>query len=163
RVSRRASGGAVAGPARPPARPGGGGGARVPRPPAVVAGGGRRGGGPPPGEHPSRPARGRPRGAGGRRADLGARAAPPPPPPHRLEGERLVMFHRGVATPERDLAAMEAHVARLEELTGRPLRAKIYWVRGKLLGHGRMALRGLALGSDRSPDDWDTDDHQFAL
>jgi hypothetical protein len=82
---------------------------------------------------------------------------------HRLEGQRLVMFHNGVATPERDLAAMEAHVARLEALTGRPLRARIYWVRGKLLGHGRLTLRGLALGSDTSPDDWDFTDHPIAL
>jgi hypothetical protein len=83
--------------------------------------------------------------------------------PHRVEGKRLVMFHKGVATPERDLAAMEAHVAWLVVLTGRPLRDKIYWVRGKLFGQGRLSLYGLALGSDRSPEDWDTNDDLDAL
>jgi hypothetical protein len=77
--------------------------------------------------------------------------------PHRVETERLVMFHDGrVSQPERDAREMERHVARLEKLTGRPLRAKIYWVRGPLLGMGRMALYGLALGSSESPDDWDS-------
>jgi hypothetical protein len=52
--------------------------------------------------------------------------------PHRLESERLVMFYDdGLTDPERDLAAMDRHVARLEALTGSPLRAKIYWVRGE--------------------------------
>ena len=76
--------------------------------------------------------------------------------PHRLESERLVMFYGdGVAEPEADLEAMERHVARLEALTGTPLRGKIHWVRGGLLGRGRMALCGLALGSERGPAAWD--------
>jgi hypothetical protein len=84
--------------------------------------------------------------------------------PHRLEGERLVMYYDDrVTQPQRDLAAMEQHVARLEALTGKPLRAKIYWVRGKLLGYGRMACYGLALGSTESPDDWETAGHPDRL
>jgi hypothetical protein len=84
--------------------------------------------------------------------------------PYRIEGERLVMFHDGrVTEPQRDLEAMERHVGRLEELTGRPLRAKIHWVRGSLLGQGRMAVAGLALGSATSPADWDTADHPYRL
>src|SRR5262249_39310043 len=53
--------------------------------------------------------------------------------PYRIEGDRLVMFYDGrVTAPERDLKAMERHVAHLEELTGGPLRAKVHWVRGEL-------------------------------
>lgn len=72
--------------------------------------------------------------------------------PHRLETSRLVMFYDDrVTEAERDAEAMERHVARLEELTGRPLRAKIHWVRGRLLGQGNLAFYGLALGSTESP------------
>jgi hypothetical protein len=92
--------------------------------------------------------------------ELGARCAYP----SRVESDRLVMFYDGrVADPRRDLEAMDRHVAGLEGLTGRPLREKIYWVRGGLLGQGRMALAGLALGSDRSPADWETADHPDRL
>src|SRR3989442_10860245 len=78
--------------------------------------------------------------------------------PHRVETRRLVMFHAGVATPDADAAAMERHVAAIEAEMGRPLRAKIYWVRGTSFGQGGMAAFGLCLGSDRSaagggPDD----------
>src|SRR5262249_12230941 len=84
--------------------------------------------------------------------------------PHRIETDHLVMFYdERVRHPWRDAEAMDRHVARLEAVTGTPLRAKIYWVRGRLLGWGRMACRGLALGSDRSPDDWDTADHPDSL
>src|SRR5262249_41173819 len=38
-----------------------------------------------------------------------------------------------------------------------------HWVRGEVLGRGRMAIRGLALGSSHSPADWDTADHPFGL
>jgi hypothetical protein len=78
--------------------------------------------------------------------------------PQRIETDHLVMFYdERVQHPGRDAEAMDRHVARLEAVTGTPVRAKIYWVRGRLLGRGRMACRGLALGSDRSPDDWETD------
>jgi hypothetical protein len=84
--------------------------------------------------------------------------------PHRIETEHLVMFydHR-VARPRRDAEAMEEHVTRLEAMTGSPLRAKIYWVRGRLLGRGQMASYGLAAGSSRSPENWETADHPTHL
>jgi hypothetical protein len=84
--------------------------------------------------------------------------------PHRMESERLVMFYDDrVTDPRRDLEAMDRHAARLEEITGRPLRAKIHWVRGELLGRRRMAIGGLALGSSHSPADWETADHPDRL
>jgi len=84
--------------------------------------------------------------------------------PDRIETDRLVMFydHR-VRHPWRDAQAMDQHVAELQAVTGTQLRAEIYWVRGRLLGRGRMACRGLALGRDRSPEDWETADHPDRL
>lgn len=83
---------------------------------------------------------------------------------HRVTTDHLVMFYDGrVQQPRRDAEAMERHVARLEAVTGVTMRAKIHWVRGSLLGRSRMACRGLALGSDRSPEDWDTADHPDRL
>jgi hypothetical protein len=68
--------------------------------------------------------------------------------PHRLETQRLVMFYRdGLEDPTRDAATMDRHVAHLEELTGLPIREKIYWVRGPLLGQKYLSLYGLALGT----------------
>jgi hypothetical protein len=84
--------------------------------------------------------------------------------PHRMESERLVMYYDDrVADPRRDLDAMERHVARLEAMTGRPLRAKIHWVRGDLLGRNNLTFGCLSLGSSRSPADWDTADHPDRL
>jgi hypothetical protein len=83
--------------------------------------------------------------------------------PQQVRTQRLVMFHDGVATPERDATEMDDHVARLEELTGRPLRSPIHWVRGPLAGRQRMAVRGVALGSRESPRDWKTADHEFGV
>jgi hypothetical protein len=63
-----------------------------------------------------------------------------------------------VTTPERDAQAMDKHVARLQKMTGKPLREKIYWVRGQLIGKRQMAIAGLALGSPASPRDWNAVD-----
>jgi len=72
--------------------------------------------------------------------------------PSRLESARLVMFYDAKITdPEGDLQAMDQHVARLEQMTGRPLRTKIYWVRGGLLGQQALCCYGIVLGSDQSP------------
>jgi hypothetical protein len=72
--------------------------------------------------------------------------------PHRLETQRLVMFYRdGLEDPKGNAEAMDRHVARLEELTGLPIREKIYWVRGPLLGQKHLAFYGLALGSLEGP------------
>jgi hypothetical protein len=84
--------------------------------------------------------------------------------PYRMETEHLVMFYDDrVAHPRRDAEAMEEHVTRLVAMTGRPLRAKIYWVRGRLLGRGQMASYGLAAGSSRSPENWETADNPTHL
>src|SRR5262249_46079342 len=84
--------------------------------------------------------------------------------PRRLETTRLVVFHRQRASePERDLEVMDRFLAGLEERTGRELRGQVHWVRGTLLRRGRMNLRGVALGSAASPDDWDLGDHPFRL
>jgi len=80
------------------------------------------------------------------------------PPPEVLTLQRSAL----PGVPD-GLPPSERHVARPEVLTGMRLRSKIYWVRGLLLGRGRMACRGLALGSDRSPNDWDTADHPDRL
>jgi hypothetical protein len=80
--------------------------------------------------------------------------------PHQLESEHLVMWcDDRVTSPERDLDAMDKHVARLMKMTGTPLRAKIYWVRGELASKSRMAIFGLALGNSTSPSDWESADH----
>jgi hypothetical protein len=84
--------------------------------------------------------------------------------PDRMESGRLVMFYDDrVTDPRRDLDAMDKHVAQLETATGSRLREKIYWVRGKLLGQERKAVCGMALGSSRSPANWETADHPDRL
>src|SRR5439155_9728069 len=84
--------------------------------------------------------------------------------PRRMESERLVMFYDDRVThPQRDLEAMDHHVAQLEMITGKPLREKVYWVRGELLGQRRMAVCGIVLGSSRSPANWETADHPDRL
>jgi len=84
--------------------------------------------------------------------------------PRRTETNHLVMFYDDrVAHPRRDVETMEGHVSRLEAMMGEPLRARIYWVRGPLLGMGPMACYGLAIGSSRSPEDWETADHPRRL
>jgi hypothetical protein len=82
--------------------------------------------------------------------------------PHHKESERLVMFYGdGVDDPDGDLAEMEKHVARLEELTGRKLRDKVYWVRGSMVGFDQICNRGLAEGSSKGPAG-DDDRHELA-
>ncbi len=72
--------------------------------------------------------------------------------PHRLETERLIMFYDDQVTdPQGDAAAMDRHVARMEKLTGKRLQAKIYWVRGSLLGKSGFCNRGVVSGSSDSP------------
>lgn len=87
--------------------------------------------------------------------------------PRRLETDRLIMFYDQLATPQLDIEVMDQHVARLEERVGSPLRAKIHWVRGSLLGQGNCSFLGLALGSTQSPADWSSaegylDRHELA-
>lgn len=96
--------------------------------------------------------------------------------PHRSESKRIIMFYRELDDPRRDLEAMERHLARLEAKFGRPMRAKVFWVRGPNLlmasGPPGIVLAGISLsaiasGSDRSPADWDSvggnlDRHELA-
>jgi hypothetical protein len=73
------------------------------------------------------------------------------------------MYHEGVATPQADADAMERHVASIEAEIGRPLRAKIVWVRGRALGQGGLSAFGLCLGSDRTPPPDDPDNSSAVL
>lgn len=86
--------------------------------------------------------------------------------PNRLETPHLVMFYDRLATPQRDIAEMEQFVAYEERRLGRPLRAKIHWIRGSLLGQSRISLYGLSLGSTESPTpnapDYSLDRHELA-
>jgi len=87
--------------------------------------------------------------------------------PRRLETERLVMFYDQLETPQRDAELMDRYVAQLEKTLGQPLRGRVYWVRGPLLGRRSTALPGFALGTAASPD-WeaelgnDLDRHELA-
>jgi hypothetical protein len=76
--------------------------------------------------------------------------------PNRLETGRLVMFYKGLDEPQRDAEAMDRHLARMETMLGGKLRGRVFWVRGRLprLGLGGLSTHGMALGSDRSPEDW---------
>jgi hypothetical protein len=72
--------------------------------------------------------------------------------PRRIESERLVMYFDGrITDPERDLEAMDRHVADLEKMLGVKLAAKIHWVRGSLLGQRYLCCLGIALGTEQSP------------
>lgn len=71
--------------------------------------------------------------------------------PERTESDRLVMFYRELDAINADVEAMDRHVAELEEMLGTPLRSKVHWVRGSLLGQSGLSFLGLALGSRESP------------
>jgi hypothetical protein len=72
--------------------------------------------------------------------------------PHRLETARLVMYHDDQVTdPAGDAAAMDAHLAHLEEVLGRRQHSRIHWVRGPALGMRAMCIHSIVLGSDSSP------------
>ena len=73
---------------------------------------------------------------------------------HRLETNRLVMYYSHLDHPDQDLAAMDRHLARLENQLGGTLSAKVYWVRGPLrrIGVEMLSVHGLALGSGSSPE-----------
>lgn len=88
--------------------------------------------------------------------------------PNRLETERLVMFFDRLESPRRDAEVMDGHLARMEGMLGGHLRAKVFWVRGRLprLGQGSLSVHGIALGSGESPPDWGSggtiDRHELA-
>ncbi len=71
----------------------------------------------------------------------------------RTEGRHVVMIHSGILdSPRKDVALMDEHLQRIQELLGRKMRSKVYWVRGPLLGITARGGMGWALGS---PDtDW---------
>ena len=78
---------------------------------------------------------------------------------HRLETKRLVMYYDPLILPpplsdhpEQDLALMDQHFARLENLLGDPIGAKVYWIRGPLLGVSFLSYHGLSLGSASTAD-----------
>ncbi len=79
---------------------------------------------------------------------------------HRLQSKRLVMFYdprnpehpERVDRPERDLAVMDEHLARLEQMLGGTISSKVYWIRGRALGLEYLSYHGLSLGSAWSPE-----------
>ena len=79
---------------------------------------------------------------------------------HRLESKRLVMFYdprnpehpERVDRPETDLAVMDEHLARLEQILGGTIASKVYWIRGPALGLEYLSYHGLSLGSSWSPE-----------
>jgi hypothetical protein len=82
--------------------------------------------------------------------------------PHRLETDRLVMrYDESVKRPDADAAAMDAHLAHLEEVLGRRQHSHIIWVRGPSLGMATMSIHSIALGSDASPAS-ELDRHELA-
>jgi len=83
-------------------------------------------------------------------------------PAHKLESQRLVMFYRnGVTQPRQDIAALDRHVAEMEELTGLRLRQKIFLVRGPMFGDMQVSYLGLSFGSSKSPASY-LDRHELA-
>ena len=82
--------------------------------------------------------------------------------PHRVETARIVMYHDDRVTDSTgDAAAMDAHLARLEEVLGRRQHSRIQWVRGKALEMHAMSIHSVALGSEASPAGW-FDRHEIA-
>ncbi|HXE55652.1 MAG TPA: hypothetical protein VN541_21690, partial [Tepidisphaeraceae bacterium] len=82
--------------------------------------------------------------------------------PHRIETPRLVMFYRdGLPDPQADAAAMDQHVARMEQLTDLRLRSKIFYVRGPLFDDRHVAFLGLAYGSGQGRAEY-VDLHELA-
>ena len=82
--------------------------------------------------------------------------------PHRLETGRLVMYYDDrVTDPAGDTSAMDAHLARLEEVLGRRQHSRIHWVRGRALGMHAMSIHSVALASEASPAGW-FDRHELA-
>jgi len=71
---------------------------------------------------------------------------------NHVESDRLVMCYSDLTSPDADLQAMDRHVSELAKLLGRPLRNKIHWVPGPLLGQRNVSVMGLALGSEQSLD-----------
>ena len=75
---------------------------------------------------------------------------------HRLEGDKCVMIYNDPPEtaapfdPKADVAAMDRHIERLEELIGRKCKAKVHWIRGSPMGIYGRYFQGLALGSDPS-------------
>ena len=89
--------------------------------------------------------------------------------PNPLETKRLAMLYDRLEHPREDADAMDRHLAAMETMLGGALRGKVFWVRGSLpkLGLGSLSTHGLALGSDKSPGDWQSfmgffDRHELA-
>ena len=78
----------------------------------------------------------------------------------RMESGRIVMYYdrsrsehvERVDRPKEDLAAMDRHLARLEDVLGARVTDRIHWIRGPLLGREYLSLHGLVLGSAWSPE-----------
>jgi hypothetical protein len=69
--------------------------------------------------------------------------------PRRIETDRLAMYHDDrLPEPAADVAALEVHLDRMEDILGRRQHSRIHWVRGPALGQSMMSIHPVALGSD---------------
>lgn len=62
------------------------------------------------------------------------------------------MYYDRLDHPEQDLALLDQHVARLEQLLGGTIEDKVYWIRGPLLGVSFVSYHGISVGSEWTPD-----------
>jgi hypothetical protein len=67
--------------------------------------------------------------------------------PRRVEGARTVMVYREAQDAASQVAAMDAHLARLESLLQTPIRTRLHWIRGPMIGLDRFYFQGCALVS----------------
>jgi hypothetical protein len=66
----------------------------------------------------------------------------------RTEGRYVIMIHNGdLNSPQQDVAAMDAHLKRMQDFFGRKMQSKVRWVRGSMLGVSGRGGDGWALGS----------------
>lgn len=69
-------------------------------------------------------------------------------------GRRVVMYHNQEPRAEEQVAAMDRHVERLEQMLGRAPRVRANWVRGPLWGRDGYAFLGFAMSPPTNP--WET-------
>jgi hypothetical protein len=79
------------------------------------------------------------------------------PYPERTAGEKVVMIARPLPTARAQVDAMDRHIASMEARLGRPMRGKVHWVRGPILGLDAKAIYGMCMASAPGQRLWPTD------
>ncbi|MCL2744105.1 MAG: hypothetical protein FWE67_09650 [Planctomycetaceae bacterium] len=83
--------------------------------------------------------------------------------PHRLEGDRVVMFHDSMINdPQSDLKKMDEYIKKEEEYLGTTTPVKIHWMRAELLGLTGLALSHIALAPSEKMGIGSIDYHEAA-